>query len=151
MISFLLASLIIIFLGVLLTCYSLLEPPLLWENHQELMIGSNTIKKCMISSFKCHYFRKIESDLVSSVSIYIFWCPYLLCLPYDRGGSPGDVSEDPVRRRSERRVGEWAVTWVKQRKCWRMSCDVVKATAGLENEFWRRWSDGSRVGEWTVT
>ena len=28
-----------------------------------------------------------------------------------------------------------------------MSCDVGKATEGLENDLWRRWSDG-RVGEW---
>ena len=28
-----------------------------------------------------------------------------------------------------------------------MSCDVGKATKGLENELWRRWSDG-KVGEW---
>ena len=31
-----------------------------------------------------------------------------------------------------------------------MSCDVGKATEGLENELWRRWSDG-KFGEWTVT
>ena len=36
-------------------------------------------------------------------------------------------------RRSERRVGEWAVTYVKQRKGWRMSFDVGKAREGLEN------------------
>ena len=30
---------------------------------------------------------------------------------------------------------------------WRMSCDVGKATEGLEKELWRRWSDG-KVGEW---
>ena len=28
-----------------------------------------------------------------------------------------------------------------------MSCDVGKSTEGLENELWRRWSDG-KVGEW---
>ena len=28
-----------------------------------------------------------------------------------------------------------------------MSCDVGKATEGLENELWGRWSDG-KVGEW---
>ena len=28
-----------------------------------------------------------------------------------------------------------------------MSCDVDKATEGLENELWRRWSDG-KVREW---
>ena len=41
------------------------------------------------------------------------------------GGSPGDVDEVPV-------------TWVKQRKCCRMSCDVGEATEGLENELLRR-------------
>ena len=49
------------------------------------------------------------------------------------------------RRRSERRVGERAVTLVKQRNGWRMSCDVCKATEGLENELWRWW-----VGEWAL-
>ena len=28
-----------------------------------------------------------------------------------------------------------------------MSCDVGKAREGLENELWRRWSDG-KLGEW---
>ena len=28
-----------------------------------------------------------------------------------------------------------------------MNCDVGKATEGLENELWRRWSDG-KIGEW---
>ena len=32
------------------------------------------------------------------------------------------------------------MTQVKQRKGSRMSCDVSKATEGLENEFWRRWN-----------
>ena len=30
-----------------------------------------------------------------------------------------------------------------------MSCDVGKATEGLENELWRRWSD-VKIGEWTL-
>ena len=28
-----------------------------------------------------------------------------------------------------------------------MSCDLSKATEGLKNELWCRWSDG-KVGEW---
>ena len=32
---------------------------------------------------------------------------------------------------------------------WR-ACDVGEAKEGLENELWRRWSNG-RVGEWAVT
>ena len=38
------------------------------------------------------------------------------------GGSPGDVSEEPV-------------TYEKRKTGWRMSCDVGKATEGLENEL----------------
>ena len=34
------------------------------------------------------------------------------------GGSPGDISEDPVMQE-------------KQKKGWRMSCDVGEATEGL--------------------
>ena len=49
------------------------------------------------------------------------------------GGSPGDVNEEPV-------------TWEKQQKGLRMSCDVGEAREGLENELWRRWSDG-KLGE----
>ena len=30
-----------------------------------------------------------------------------------------------------------------------MSCDLGKATEGLVNEVWRRWSDG-KVGEWAL-
>ena len=37
------------------------------------------------------------------------------------GGSPGDVSEVPV-------------TQEKQKKGWRISCDVDEAIEGLENE-----------------
>ena len=64
------------------------------------------------------------------------------------GGSPGDVGEVHVtlggamermenelwRIWSNGRAGEWAVTYVKQRKSWRMSCDVSEATVVLENE-----------------
>ena len=50
-------------------------------------------------------------------------------------------------RRSKRRVGEWAVAYMKQWKGWRMSCDIGKATEGLENELWCRWSHG-KVGQW---
>ena len=38
------------------------------------------------------------------------------------GGSPGDVSEEPV-------------TYKKRKKGYRMSCDVGEATEGLENEL----------------
>ena len=41
------------------------------------------------------------------------------------GGSPGDVSENPV-------------TQEKRKKGCRMSCDVGEATERLENELWRR-------------
>ena len=49
------------------------------------------------------------------------------------GGSPGELSEE-------------LVTQEKRKKVCRMNCDVGEATEGLENELWRRWSDG-RVGE----
>ena len=38
------------------------------------------------------------------------------------GGSPGDVSEEPV-------------TQEKRKKVWRMSCEVGEETEGLENEL----------------
>ena len=38
------------------------------------------------------------------------------------GGSPGDVSENPVRQE-------------KRKKGWRMSCDVGEATERLDNEL----------------
>ena len=38
------------------------------------------------------------------------------------GGSPSDVSEEPV-------------TQMKRKKGWRMSCDIGKATELLENEL----------------
>ena len=41
---------------------------------------------------------------------------------YFTGGSPGDVSEEPV-------------TQEKRKKGWRMSCDAGEATEGLENEL----------------
>ena len=41
---------------------------------------------------------------------------------HNMGGSPGDVSEEPV-------------TYEKRKKGWRMSCDVGEATESLENEL----------------
>ena len=49
------------------------------------------------------------------------------------GGSPVDVGEVTDAR--------------EETKGCRISCDVREATEGLENELWRRWSDG-KVGEW---
>ena len=39
----------------------------------------------------------------------------------------------------------WLARWIN----W-TACDVGEAKEGLENELWRRWSNG-RVGEWAVT
>ena len=39
-----------------------------------------------------------------------------------KGGSPSDVSEEPV-------------TYVKRKKAWRLSCDVCEAIEGSENEL----------------
>ena len=50
------------------------------------------------------------------------------------GGSSVDISEVPM-------------AYVKRWKGWRMSYDVGEDREGLENELWRRWSEG-RVGEW---
>ena len=61
---------------------------------------------------------------------------FILTIYISMDGSPGDVSEEPVTKE-------------KRKKGWRMSCGVGKATEGLENEVWRRWSDG-KVGEWAV-
>ena len=38
------------------------------------------------------------------------------------GGSPDDVSEEPVRQENRKKV-------------WRMSCDIGEATEGLENHL----------------
>ena len=38
---------------------------------------------------------------------------------------------------------------MKQRKGWRMNCDVGKATEGLENELCRRWSDGNELSSFS--
>ena len=60
----------------------------------------------MSSAHKCHL---LGLSRISSVF-------------YIMGGSPGDVSEEPV-------------TYEKRKKGWRMSCDVDEATEGLENEL----------------
>ena len=46
----------------------------------------------------------------------------IIVIHISMGGSPGDVSEEPV-------------TQEKRKKGWRMSCDVGKATDVLENEL----------------
>ena len=47
---------------------------------------------------------------------------YLTFVVEIMGGSPGDVSEEPV-------------TYEKRKKAWRMSCEVDEATEGLKNEL----------------
>ena len=49
----------------------------------------------------------------------------MTCIIRSMGGSPGDVSEEPVTKE-------------KRKKGWRIGCDVRDATEGLENELWRR-------------
>ena len=65
----------------------------------------------------------------------------------DVGEATEVLENDLWFRWSNGRVGEWAVTYVKWRKDWRMSFDVGKATEGLVNVLWRRWSY-EKVGEW---
>ena len=67
----------------------------------------------------------------------------------DVGETKEGLENELWHRWSNRRVGEWAVTYVKRRKGCRMSCNVSEATEGLENVLWRRWSDG-KVGEWAL-
>ena len=54
-----------------------------------------------------------------------YWASHISSVFYIMGGSPGDVSEEPV-------------TYEKGNKGWRMSCDVGDATEGLKNELRRR-------------
>ena len=57
---------------------------------------------------------------------------------YIMGGWPDGVGEVLITRWSNGRAVEWAVTYVKRRKGWRMSCDVGEATKGsLQHELSR--------------
>ena len=58
----------------------------------------------------------ITTKIVTSQSVFN------IRLPEYMGGSPGDVSEE-------------LVTQEKQKKGWRMNCDVDEATESLENEL----------------
>ena len=66
-------------------------------------------------------FDKIKDEIEDSK---IRWYGHInpSVLAWHMGRSPGDVSEEPVMKE-------------KQRKGWRMSCDVGEATEGLENEL----------------
>ena len=79
-----------------------------------------------------------------------YWASLISFVFYIMGGSPGDVRKwracdvgkakkglenELWRRWSNERVGEWAETYVKRRKGWRMSCDVGEETESLENEL----------------
>ena len=87
---------------------------------------------------------------VYTIYQFIFWKIELKTLrkavPW-MGGSPGEkwrtcevggvkegLENDLWRRWSNGRVGECAVTWIKRRKGWRISCDVGEAMGRLENE-----------------
>ena len=52
----------------------------------------------------------------------------------DVGEAKEGLGNELWRRWSNRRVIEWAGTWVKRRKGWRMSCDVGEVKERLENE-----------------
>ena len=60
-----------------------------------------------------------ENILTSWVRDFI---PIALTVNCDMGGSPGDVGEQHVMQE-------------KQKKGWRMNCDVGEAMEGLENEL----------------
>ena len=60
------------------------------------------------------------------------WRKWRAC---EGGEAKGGLENELWRRWCNGRVGEWAVTWVKRWKGWRMS--------------WRRWGDG-KVGEWAL-
>ena len=48
----------------------------------------------------------------------------------DVGESKEGLENEPCLRWSNGWVGEWAVTWVKRRKGWRMNCDVGEVKEG---------------------
>ena len=51
------------------------------------------------------------------------------------GGSPGDVSEEPVTQEKQKKGWRMSCNVGKQQKDWKMSCDVGKTTEGLKNEL----------------
>ena len=89
MIDFLLVSLVIKFLGVLLTCYSLLEPPLSWS-----LIWSKTLMELMFNP--CGKFRWSLEGPVSQIN-----SPHLLF------GAPGIYSD--LLRSVQMLKREWGV------------------------------------------
>ena len=60
------------------------------------------------------------------------WITWRAC---DAGEAKEGLENGLWRRWSNGRVEEWAVTWVKWRKGWRMSFDVGEVTESLENEL----------------
>ena len=65
------------------------------------------------------------------------WIKWRTC---DVGEAKQGLENELWRRWSNRRVGEWAVTHVKRRKGWRMSCDLGEVTERLENKQSFRFS-----------
>ena len=53
----------------------------------------------------------------------------------DVGEAKEELENELWCRWSNGRVGVWAVTYVKRRKGWRMSCDLGEVTERLENEL----------------
>ena len=69
-------------------------------------------------------FREVNSKIspIKVLNAFVFRFSFEINRNYLHGGSPGDV-------------GEVSVTYVKQRKGCRMSCDVRQVGEGLENEL----------------
>ena len=88
--------------------------------------SKNTAIKCRHPCpFKSGRYRTLSHGRLAR------WRKWRAC---DVGEAKG-LENELCHRWSNRRVGEWAVTWVKRRKGWIMSCDVGEVTERLENEL----------------
>ena len=75
-----------------------------------------------LNSFPINKIKKYLHNRLSNFPTHVQCGDSFNLLATAMGGSPGDVSENPV-------------TYERRKKGWRMNCDVGEATESLENEL----------------
>ena len=104
---------------VVLLCCSVL-----WNYKTRNAYSNNVLHYSFIAS-------KIEMHYEFNHGRLAKWRKWKSC---DVGEAKKGLDNELWRRWSNGRVGEWAVTYVKRGKGWRMRCYVGEATERLENE-----------------
>ena len=96
----------------------------------------------MVISYLCECRSVVQATNYILITFYhgrlARWIKWRAC---DVGEAKEGLENELWRRWSNGRFGEWAVTYVKRRKGWRMSCDVDEVRKGWRMSRAHRYRD----------